>query len=137
MTEQERLKQAEKLNKTPLSQEVAKLVSKQYLAEHELILTAALAEFLDEMIPQEPTGIWSYQMETAREVLESLTSWIGIQKYSPRDLYKYLTTTEETDDWTEMELLKLIQTKDPETWKLGTVGQELMSNLSVWFNLNP
>ena len=69
MTEQERTKQIEQLNQTPLSKAVEKLTKKQYQDEHELILTASLMEYLDEMIPQEPQGLWKMQLQNAREVM--------------------------------------------------------------------
>ena len=136
MTEQERTKQIEQLNKTPLSKALQQQVKKSYLMEHELILIAVLAEFLDEMILREPEGLWKTQLQNAREVMESLESWQHRKRYSPKALYEFLTTTEEADDWTEESLLNLVQSKDPEEWILGTVGQEMTDNLSVWFNLN-
>ena len=136
MTEQNRQDEIRRLNETPLSKAAEPLVKKSYLAEHDLILTAALMEYLDEAIPEE-TGIWKYQMQTAREVIESLESWIGQKKYSPKTVYEFLTTTEDEDDWTEAELLKLVQKAEPGSWILGALGQELMGSLSVWFNLNP
>jgi len=136
MTEQNRQDEIRRLNETPLSKAAEPLVKKSYLEEHDLILTAALMEYLDEAIPEE-SGIWKYQMQTAREVIESLESWIGQKKYSPKAVYEFLTTTEDEDDWTEETLLELVQKAEPEEWTLGTLGQELKDNLAVWFNLNP
>ena len=140
MTGQERTKEIRQLNETPLSQAAKPLVSKKYLEEHELILSAALCQYLDEAIP-EADSVWKYQMQTAQEIMDGL-EWMWKTadyqpKYSPKEIYDFLTTVEEEDDWREEQILEVIQTSEQGDWILGNLGQELMDSLEAWFRLSP
>ena len=137
----------EELNQTKLSQTVEKLVSKEYLAEHSLTLAAAMFEYLTEVLAEpEETKYNKYIAEVARDVLQQL-EWIenGVQKiYQVLTVYRSDEETEETDEpLTEendpdiADLLERATTNDPEIWKLGNVGIQMLDNMQTWYNLEP
>ena len=118
MTEQERWKAVQELNKTPLSQECRKLLKKPEVSS--LYLLQALSAALEMFQPQGDRRMWKASFntaESARYLVEEL-----LPSKNPRLAYKVLTTSaelpEEMSDSAILELLKQETKAEDKLWAL-------------------